>query len=98
MEKVAVLVTDQSQVDAVSKGHFLATSYNSMKSTYFDRDVAVNINGSVYCSVQWYLDEGYEVISFKEWQKRTADNTTEVTLDEIARKFNVDVSKLRIKE
>lgn len=98
MENVAVLVTNQSQVDAISKGHSLCTPYRSMKSMYPNGDIAVNANGNVYCSVQWYVNNKYELISFSEWQKRTVDETTEVTLGEIARKFNVDVSKLRIKE
>jgi len=98
MENVAVLVTSQSQVYAIRKGHILSTPYMSMKSVYPNGDVAVNANGDAYCSVQWYVNHKYELISFNEWQKRTADETTEVTLDEIARKFNVDVSKLRIKE
>lgn len=42
--------------------------------------------------------ESYQCLQEDDWKLKTEDEVTELTLDQIAAKFDIDVSKLRVKK
>lgn len=73
--KQAVHCTTQEEWDFVlsklPKSSFLSkqsdkfTKYNDQ--CRYEGGIAVNINGCAYSDIEWYKNEGYQILSFQEW-------------------------------